>query len=114
MTETIYKIVISQSAIRDITNIRRYILEHFKYTQLGNNFLRKIRNAIQSIEVFPLGNRQTDFSYRDYDIFLKTSKSYLIFYVVDKEKHIVILWRVLQDSMNWNAIISSWLIETNN
>ena len=114
MTERTYKVLISKRAIRDISNMKRYILEHFKYTQLGISFSSKIRKALESLEFFPFSNISSGLKYREYDIFIKASRTYMIFYIVDTEKQFVLIVRVLQDSMNWKANISSWLIETNN
>jgi len=114
MTEKTYKVVISKRAIRDISSMKKYILEQFKYTQLGISFSSKIRKALESLEVFPFGNISSGLKYREYDIFIKTSRTYMIFYIIDIEKQFVLIVRVLQESMNWKAIISSWLIDTNN
>ena len=111
MTITQYKIRYTYNARDDIAGIKRYILEHFKYRQLVDNFKKKMQKAEKGLTTFPDGNEPSGFVYRGYTIFMKLNSTYLIFYVVDKPGRTVQILRVLQDGMDWKYIINRWIKE---
>jgi len=63
----------------------------------------------KSLDTFPNGYETTGFMYRGYDIYIKPSDTYLLFYIVNQEDSIVIILRVLKDGMNWKLILKHWL-----
>ena len=50
---TKYKVVIAESGKRDIKEKKKYILDNFKYRELGENFSRKMMKAALELEYFP-------------------------------------------------------------
>lgn len=80
--------------------------------QCIENFSKKIREATNGLKVLPKGHNTTDFEYRGYTIYLKPYRTYLIFYIVDEEKSIVTILRVLRDGMYWQYILRRWLKES--
>lgn len=38
-----YRVEIAESGKQDVKNIKEYILEHFQYRELGENFSKKIK-----------------------------------------------------------------------
>ena len=89
--------------------MNKYILNTFKYRELGENFTRKMKEAVAGLKVLPTAFDTIGLRYRDYEIYLKPYKSYLFFYVVNEENATVTILRVLQDGMNWEFILETWL-----
>lgn len=106
-----YKVVIAQSGKVDVKERKRYIIEHFKYRELANNFSRKVKKAALDLAVLPQGYEKTEFQYRGYDIYFRPTNTYLLFFTIDELKHTVTVLRILQDGMNWKYIINRWLKE---
>lgn len=48
-----YKVVIAQSDKVDVKERKQYIIEHFKYRELANNFSRKVKKAALDLVVLP-------------------------------------------------------------
>ncbi len=104
-----YKIIYTYSSRSDIRQMKKYILDQFKYRELGENFTRKMKEAANGLKTMPGGYNTIGFQHRGYDIHLKPYRSYLFFYIVDEEEMMVTVLRVLQDGMNWQYIIRCWL-----
>ena len=104
-----YKVHIAASAKADIAAMKKYILLHFKYRELAENFSKKIKTILYSLDTFPTGHSSTEFSYKDYKIYLKPRNTYLIFYIINENTLTVTILRVLKDDMNWKPIIFNWL-----
>jgi len=91
--------------------MKKYILDNFKYRELGENFIKKIKTAVDGLRAFPKGHNITGIYYRGYDIYLKPHRTYLLFYIVDDDLSVVTILRVLQDGMNWQYILKRWINE---
>lgn len=104
-----YKIKYTDSSRFDMKEMKKYILNTFKYRELGENFTRKMKEAVAGLKVLPTAFDTIGLRYRDYEIYLKPYKSYLFFYVVNEENATVTILRVLQDGMNWEFILETWL-----
>ena len=109
MIKQTYQVVVAQSGKQDIKDMKKYIIEAFKYRELGENFSKKIKKAAQTLDTFPVGYDTTGFYYRGYEIYVKPSDTYLLFYTVDHERRIVTILRVMKDGMNWEFILKQWL-----
>lgn len=106
-----YEIKYTHSSRDDIRGMKRYILENFRYRELGENFTRKIKAAVDGLRAFPKGHDTTGICYRGYDIYLKPYRTYLLFYIIDDDLSVVTILRVLQDGMNWQYILKHWIKE---
>ena len=104
-----YRVVIAESAKRDVAEKKNYILEHFEYRQYAEDFSQKMKKAISQLDTFPTGYAVTDFQYRGYKIYLKPQSGCLIFYTVVEETDTVTVLRILQSRMNWRYIIWNWI-----
>ena len=104
-----YKIEYTFSSRDDMRKMKKYILDTFKYRELGENFTKKMKEATEGLKTLPTGFDTVGFQYRGYDIHMKPYRTYLFFYVVDNEKKIVIVLRVMQDGMDWQFILKRWL-----
>lgn len=91
--------------------MKKYILETFKYRELGEKFSKKMKAAAKDLKTLPTGYDTVGFKYRGYDIYLKPYRTYLFFYIVDEMTQTVTILRVMQDSMNWKFILKRWLQE---
>lgn len=106
-----YKVVIAASGKQDIKEKKKYILDNFRYRELGENSSRKIKKAAMELEYYPEGYSKTEFEYRSYPIYMKPSDTYLLLYTIDEIAHVVTVLRVMQDGMNWTYILKRWLRE---
>lgn len=75
---------------------------------MAETFSQKIKNSIKSLENFPEGYSPTGFSYRGYEIFLKPTDTYLIFYTIHQGSRTITILRVMQDRMNWKYHLRLW------
>jgi len=106
-----YKIKYTYSSRDDIRKIKKYILDNFKYRELGENFTKKIKTAVDGLRSLPTGYNTTGILYRGYNIYLKPYRTYLLFFIVDDNLSIVTILRVLQDRINWQYILKRWIHE---
>lgn len=104
-----YRVVIAQSGKIDVKNKKHYIIQNFKYREYAENFSMTIRKAAEELAIFPTGHQATGFQYRGYDIYMKSQSNHLLFYVVDDDRNIVTVLRILQDGMDWEYIIKRWI-----
>lgn len=56
-----YRVVMSKDAILDIKRYKTYIIENFKYKGYAENFSKRIKLSIKSLEVFPEGYEKTGY-----------------------------------------------------
>lgn len=104
-----YKIEYTFSSRDDIKKMKKYILENFKYRELGENFTKRMKEAARQLKTLPEGYDTVGFQYCGYDIYLKPYRTYLFFYIVDESTHTITVLRVMQDGMNWQYILKRWL-----
>ena len=104
-----YRVVLAQSGKKDIKERKKYILFQFKYRQLAENFSKKMKKALLSLDTLPAGYESTDFEYRGYNIYYKPYQTYLLFFVINENNKVVTVLRILQDGQNWKYIISRWI-----
>lgn len=109
MKQDRYKVEFTFSGREDMRKMKRYILDTFKYRELGENFTKKMKEATEGLKVLPTGFDTVGFQYRGYDIYMKPCRTYLFFYVVNQEKKTVTVLRVMQDGMDWQYILKRWL-----
>lgn len=104
-----YKVEYTFSSRDDMRKMKKYILDTFKYRELGENFTKKMKDATEGLKTLPTGFDTVGFQYRGYDIHMKPYRTYLFFYIVDNEKKTVTVLRVMQDGMDWQFILKRWL-----
>ena len=107
-----YHVSIASSAVADIKNIRQYILDTFRYEAYAKDFSRKIADAIEKMNIFPLAYPKSGFVLEGYDIHFRPWKSYLIFFIVREDEVQII--RVLKDRMYWQAVLRRMTREDEN
>lgn len=74
-----YTIRFVPSARNDLAQMKRYILNEFKYYEYGVNFDNKIKEASKIIKNSPTSFQATEFTYKGLDIYMRCVKSYLFF-----------------------------------
>ena len=104
-----YKVQFTESSRDDMRGMKEYILRTFCYRELGENFTRKMRKAVEKLKIMPMGYDALDFEYKGYKIYLKPYMTYLFFYIVEESKSTVTILRILQDGMNWQHVMKRWL-----
>ncbi|MBQ8821018.1 MAG: type II toxin-antitoxin system RelE/ParE family toxin [Lachnospiraceae bacterium] len=106
-----YKIEFTFSSRDDMRKMKKYILDTFKYRELGENFTRKMKEATEGLKTLPESFDKIGLQYRGYGIRLKLYRKYLFFYVVDNKTKIVTILRVMQEGMDWQVVLKRWLKE---
>jgi len=109
MDQPDYKVEYTYSSKNDLRNMKKYILDNFKYRELGENFSKKMKKAVSELKSMPKAHNTTGFRYREYEIYFKPYQSYLFFYIVDELQKKIIILRVMQDGMNWKYVLQVWL-----
>ncbi len=104
-----YRVEIAESGKQDVKNIKKYILDNFKYRELGENFSKRIKKAVLELDTFPQGHGKAGIVYRGYEIYLKPADTYLLFYIIEEPQRKVTVLRVMQDGMNWQFVMKRWV-----
>ena len=91
--------------------IKSYITRRFKYQELADEFILKIKNAITALDTFPGRFPASGFVYRNKTIYLKSKDNGLIFYIIEESKQKVYVLRIMHNRMNWKAILERWLCQ---
>lgn len=99
-----YKVVLSKDALQDIKDYKNYILKNFKYREYAENFSKKIKMAIKSLDPFAEGYEKTGCVVEGLEVYYKPHSTYIIFFVIEDSTVTVI--RVLKDRMYWQATIN--------
>lgn len=105
-----YKVRFTYAARNDIAEMKRYILDNFRYIELGQKFLAKIKKGVDEIKIFPHAFVPLGMRYRGLEIKSKVYKSYIFLYVVSEVKMEVLILRVMQDEMDWKNLMKNWLL----
>ena len=99
-----YKVVLTQEAIYDITELSDYIEEEFGQ-QRADRFQSDIKKQIQNIcysgNAFP----KTHIFYRGYSIHKKAFPPSIIFYIVAEETGKIHILRVLREERDWENLL---------
>lgn len=66
-----YKIKYTNSSRCDMQEMKRYILEKFKYRELGENYTRKMKKAVDTLKIMPTGFDMIGIKYRGQEIISK-------------------------------------------
>ena len=96
------KIIITEEAENDISNIEKYIAQDNLYA--AKEFVVKLKNSFINLSLYPrLGKNRPEFSGDNKILFLPVMTNYLIVYtVIDNNLHIV---RVLTKYQNICVIL---------
>ena len=103
------KLRYTHQARNDIDAIFDYISQHFLSKDAAKNTVQNIKLSIKKLEEFPeIGinvSHRLKKPYRDKNLKMIISGSYLVFYTVENED--VAILRVLYQSRNWIEIFGS-------
>lgn len=56
-----YRVQFTQSGKDDMRGMKEYILRTFQYRELGQNFTKKMKKAVEKLKVFPTGYDAIDY-----------------------------------------------------
>lgn len=101
---TNYKVCLTSDARNDIVQIKRYILNTFRYRETAEVFSKNIKYAISKLSPFSKAYAKTGLLIQGLEVYYKPHSTYLMFFVVKEDKVIVI--RILKDRMHWQSIIN--------
>ena len=103
-----YKIIISNEAHEDFSEINKYISWYLKNEKAANKLINKILVGIKQLEVFPKRHQLCD-----EPLLLKKGIRYLLtnnfktLFYVDDEKNIVYILRIIYAKRDINSVIFS-------
>ncbi|MGC6174907.1 type II toxin-antitoxin system RelE/ParE family toxin [Lacrimispora sp. 38-1] len=101
---TNYKVCLTSDARNDIVEIKRYILNTFRYRETAEAFSKNIKYVISKLSPFSKAYAKTGLLIQGLEVYYKPHSSYLLFFVVKENKVIVI--RILKDRLHWQSIIN--------
>ena len=101
-----YTIKMTPKAADDLDNIYRYISEELFAASAATNILQRIEKEITRLKEFPFSCNHVA------DEFLKNKgyrklivDNYIVFYLIEEEKDIVIIMRVLYGKQNYENLL---------
>ncbi|MCD8052831.1 MAG: type II toxin-antitoxin system RelE/ParE family toxin [Lachnospiraceae bacterium] len=101
----LYTIKISEAAELDLENAGDYIAYELLNPQAAENIVRGIREQVNKLQSFPTGHELDDDPIlAELGVRRTYYKEYKIFYIVDQERHVVNVVRILHmlvDSRVW-------------
>jgi len=100
-----YNVFMTDEALEDVFGLVNYTYTNLLNPSAGDKLYRDLKREIESTGYFPLKFYDTGFKYRGYEIHKKCYKSYLIFYIINDEKHEVYILRVLKEIMDWRKML---------
>lgn len=100
-----YKVVVTQEALEDISDLAKYIIDTFKNQKAANDFLDVYNRQVEVLRTFPIGYRGISIEYRGYEIRLKPFDTYNMFFVVDDRMRQIVILRLLKNLQDWKQIL---------
>lgn len=100
-----YKVVVTQEALEDVSNLANYMIDIFKNQKAADDFLNDYDRQVQFLSTFPIGYRGISIEYRGYEIRLKPFDTYNLFFVVDDEIGQIVILRLLKNLQDWKQIL---------
>lgn len=68
-----------------------------------------MKTATEGLKHSPKGYNAIGFEYKGYDVYVKSYRQYLFFYIIDEKTRVITVLRVMQKGMNWKFILKRWL-----
>lgn len=101
-----YKVLVTDESMDDIFSLVRYIHVELCNPDAAERLYHNLNREIKNLGDFPLKFSDSGIKYRGYTIHKKVYGSYLIFYIISKEKQEIYVLRVLKDLMDWQKILN--------
>lgn len=104
---TLYKIAYSQEAFNDLNTIYRYIATESLDLRIAERFVKKLKNAIESLRTFPSRHPKIEGSFRgSVEVRQFVADSYLILYIVDNVKKTIIIIGIISCKQDKTKVIN--------
>ena len=100
-----YKILETDEAINDVSNLAIWIYEQYCNEAAAENLIDQYSNKIDALELFPHGFRGVSIEHRGYEIHFFPFSNYNIFFIVRDDHKDVVILRVLHQLQDWNRIL---------
>ena len=98
MKQTNYKVIYSPVALDDLRNIYSYIAFILLVPDTAKKQVNRIRKEIRSLDLFPERNSVVEWEpWKSMGMRMVPVDNYCVYYLVDKEKMIVLVDRVLSN-----------------
>lgn len=101
-----YRVLVADEAIEDIFNLVRYIYRDLCNPDAADKLYYDLYHEVENMGDFPMKFSDTGIRYRGHIIHKKVYNSYLIFYIVNKEKQEVYVLRIIKDLMEWQNLLN--------
>lgn len=101
-----YKILRADKADEQLREIIFYIADDSGSVELALNYLNKIERAIERLEDFPYSGSAPRYSIlRKQGYRVLIAERHLVFYKVDEEKHIVMIYAIVDGRREYRNLI---------
>lgn len=103
-----FSITLTEKAFSDLKEIFQYIRNHLKEPEIAKQQRDRIKQACFSLATFP--NRYgfvPDGYLREQGVRFFPVDNYLVFYVVNVQKHTVSILRILYSRRDWQMLLSN-------
>lgn len=101
-----YKILRADKADEQLREIIFYIADDSGSVELALNYLNKIERAIEGLEDFPYSGSAPRYSIlRKQGYRVLIAERHLVFYKVDEEKHIVMIYAIVDGRREYRNLI---------
>lgn len=101
-----YKILRADKADEQLREIIFYIADDSGSVELALNYLNKIETAIEKLEDFPYSGSSPHYSIlRKQGYRVLIVERHLVFYKVDEEKHIVMIYAIVDGRREYRNLI---------
>ncbi len=103
-----YEVLIELSAERDLLGILTYISETLKEPETAFRIYSAIKEQIESLRMMALRCKLVnDELYSSRGVRRLSAENYSIFYIVDREKREVHVFRILCNRREWQSLLDS-------
>lgn len=100
-----YKVVVTQEALEDVSNLAIYMIDTFKNQKAADDFLDAYDKQVEVLGTFPIGYRGISIEYRGYEIRLKPFDTYNMFFIVDDKLGQIVILCLLKNLQDWKQIL---------
>ena len=104
---TRYRIVYSHEAFEDLLKIYRFIVKESLDLRIAGRFVKRLKNAIESLKEFPLRHQKCEIAFRGTkDVRQFSTSNYLIMYVIDETSKTVAIIGIISCKQDKNKVIN--------
>jgi toxin ParE1/3/4 len=101
-----YNVIIELTAKRDLQGILHYIKNILRAPEAAKRIYIKIKNEILTLNQMPMRNNAVqEQPYASMGLHKLLVENYIVFYIIDEQKHEVHVLRILYNRREWQSIL---------